>query len=130
VCVCVCVIGEDSKSCDESSPPNNDKRVLFGIAVMISATISRDTGFGLQLDSTKLAKINYSRQGKKYINEAVAMHVLNCTEKKEIKESPFIKYFELGANNEGYWGHSNQATIWCCSWKTVLIGPEGSLVSP
>jgi hypothetical protein len=73
------------------------------MAVMVLAIISHDTGFGLKLDSTKLAEINYARRGKKYTNEAAATDVLNCTEKQDLKESPFIKYFELGANNEGYW---------------------------
>jgi hypothetical protein len=77
------------------------------MAVMVSAIISHDTGFGFQLDSIKLAKINYSRRGKKYTNEAAATDVLNCTEKQELKESPFIKDFELGANNEGYWGYQH-----------------------
>jgi hypothetical protein len=31
--------------------------------------------------------------------------------KKEIKESPFIKDFELGANNEV----TGVTAIWCCS---------------
>jgi hypothetical protein len=78
-----------------------------GMAVMVSAIISPDTGFGLQLDSTKLAEINYARRGKKYTDEAAARDVLNCTEKQELKESPFVKYFELGANNEGYWGYNH-----------------------
>jgi hypothetical protein len=24
-----------------------------------------------------------------------------------LKESPFVKYFELGANNKGYWGYNH-----------------------
>ena len=74
---------------------------------MVSAIVSRDTGFGLQLDSTQLAEINSSRQGRKYTDEAAAMDVMNCTDKKEIIESPFVKYFEIGANNEGYWGYNH-----------------------
>jgi hypothetical protein len=35
------------------------------------------------------------------------MDVRNCINKKEIKESPFIKYFEHEANNEGYWGYNH-----------------------
>jgi hypothetical protein len=47
-------------------------------------------------------------RGKKYTkDEAAAMDVRNCIDKKEIKELPFIKYFELGANNEGYWGYNH-----------------------
>jgi hypothetical protein len=52
-----------------------------GIAVMVS---SRDTGFGLHLDSMNSAKINFSRQGKKYVDEAAAMiNVLNNAEKQD-----------------------------------------------
>jgi hypothetical protein len=80
-------------------------------------------GYSLQNAYVKLSRvsqlmyINYSRRGKKYTNEAAATDVLNCTEKQELKKSPFVKYFELGTINEGYWG----TTIWCYSWKTVLI---------
>jgi hypothetical protein len=45
--------------------------------MVLSAIISRDTGFGLQLDPTKLAKINVSRRGKKYVDAAAAINVLN-----------------------------------------------------
>jgi hypothetical protein len=68
---------------------------------MVSAIISCDTGFGLHLDSMKLAKIQFSRRGKKCVDEAAAIDVLNNAEKQDLKESPFVKYFELGANNEG-----------------------------
>jgi hypothetical protein len=77
------------------------------MAVMVSAIVSHNTGFGLQLDLTKLAKINYWRRGKKYTDEVAAMDVRNCIDKKKIKESPFIKYLELGANSEGYWGYNH-----------------------
>jgi hypothetical protein len=51
---------------------------------MVSAIISRDTGFGLHLDSMNSAKINFSRQGKKYVDEAAAMiNVLNNAEKQD-----------------------------------------------
>ncbi len=32
---------------------------------------------------------------------------MNNAEKQDLEESPFVKYFELGANNEGYWGYNN-----------------------
>jgi hypothetical protein len=77
-----------------------------GMAVMESTITSRDTRFDLQLDSAnKLAKINYTE-------EVVAVDVPNCMKKKEIKESPFIKYFELGVNNEDYWGYSHMVVLW------------------
>jgi hypothetical protein len=36
------------------------------------------------------------------VNEAV--------EKKDLIESPFVKHFELGANNEGCWGHNHMVS--------------------
>jgi hypothetical protein len=74
---------------------------------MVSAILSPDTGFGLHLDPTKLAGIKFSRRGKKYVDEAAAIDVLNNAEKEDLKESPFVKYFELGANDEGYWGYNH-----------------------
>jgi hypothetical protein len=75
---------------------------------MVSAIISHDTGFWLQLDSMKLAKIiSVSRRGKKYVDEAAAINVLNNVEKQDMKESLFVKYFELGADSEGYRGYNN-----------------------
>ena len=29
--------------------------------------------------------------------------------KKDLKDSPFVVYFELGANNEGYWTYNHMA---------------------
>jgi hypothetical protein len=74
---------------------------------MVSSIISCDTGFGLELDSMKSAEIIVSRRGKKYVDEAAAIDVLNNVEKQDLKESPFVKYFDLGANNEGCWGYNN-----------------------
>jgi hypothetical protein len=54
----------------------------------------------------KLAKINVLRRGKKYVDKAAAIDVLNNAEKQDLTESPFVKYSELGANNEGYWGYN------------------------
>jgi hypothetical protein len=47
------------------------------IALLVSASISRDTGFefGLELDSTKLLDEQFSLQGKKYTNKAASMDV-------------------------------------------------------
>jgi hypothetical protein len=90
--------------------PNGERALLpknDGIAVMISAFISRDTGFGLEIDATMLARINLSRRGEKYTDEFAASDIYNAVEKKDLKESPFVKFFELGANNEGYWGYNH-----------------------
>ena len=54
-----------------------------------------------------LAKINLSRTGQKYTDEFAAKDIHNIAEKKDLEESPFVRYFELGANNEGYWGYNH-----------------------
>jgi hypothetical protein len=39
-------------------------------------------------------------------------------EKKDLEESPFVKFFKLGANNEGC--AAEDMITWGHSWKTVL----------
>ena len=36
-----------------------------------------------------------------FVDAAIAIH--GQALKKDLKQSPFVVYFELGANNEGYW---------------------------
>jgi hypothetical protein len=68
-------------------------------------------GFDLRISPQQLEDINFSRQrGKRYKDEGVAMEVFGTLEKQELKESPFIKYFEFGMNNECYWGCSHMVT--------------------
>ncbi len=84
--------------------PNGERALLpksDGIAVMISAFISRDTGLGLEIDAAMLRRINL----QKYADEYAANDILKAVEKEDLIESPFVKYFELRANNEGYWGY-------------------------
>jgi hypothetical protein len=78
---------------------------------MDSAFLCQDFGFGLKISQQQLEEINFSRQGGKcYKDEGTAMEVFGMWEKQELKESPFIKYFESGMNNEGYWGYSHMVT--------------------
>jgi hypothetical protein len=80
--------------------PKND-----GIAVMTSAFIIHDTGFGLETNADLLRRINLSRRGQKHADEHAANDIHNAVvDKKDLKESPFVKFFELGSNNEGCWG--------------------------
>jgi hypothetical protein len=62
-----------------------------GIAVMVLAITSCGTGFGLALDLSKLAKINLSRQGKKYIKETAVMDVLNGTKIEGPQAGPLFQ---------------------------------------
>jgi hypothetical protein len=73
---------------------------------MLSAFVSREFGFGRQLTEAELVKINCERRrgiNKTYTDTQAAMEILKTTEKPELKESPFIKYLFIGANNEGFW---------------------------
>jgi hypothetical protein len=75
-----------------------------GIAVMASAFMSRDAGLGLETDAAMLLRINLSRRGQKHAKERTVMDIFNAAAKKDLEESPFVKHFELGANNKGCWG--------------------------
>ena len=91
----------------------NDERALLpksdGIAVMTSAFVSRDMGVGLEIDAAMLRRINLSRRGQKHVDERAANDIFNAVDRKDLSESPFLKCFELGANNEGCWGHDHMA---------------------
>ena len=56
-----------------------------------------------------MEEINEARRGKTYVdvNAAVAIH--GQASKQDLKQSPFVVYFELGANNEGYWTYNHMA---------------------
>jgi hypothetical protein len=56
-----------------------------------------------------LDEINDTRQGKDYVDSDAAIAVHGQAVKKEIKESPFVVSFELGANNEGYWTYNHMS---------------------
>jgi hypothetical protein len=45
--------------------------------------------------------MNLSGTGEKHIDEFAGSNVANAVEKKDLEESPFVKFFKLGANNEG-----------------------------
>jgi hypothetical protein len=84
------------------------------IAVMVSAIISCDTWFGLQLDSTKLfLDEQFSLQGKKYTNKPASMDVSriskNCLSSNILSLQQMMKA-------------TGDTTIWCCCCcKNVLI---------
>jgi hypothetical protein len=89
--------------------PNGQRPLLpksEGDGYMLSTFVSRKFGFGRQLTEAELVKINCERRrgiNKTYTDTQAAMEILKTTEKPELKESPFIKYLFIGANNEGFW---------------------------
>ena len=57
-------------------------------------------------------------------DEFAASDACNAVEKKEdVKESPFVEFFNLGSNNEGCWGRNHVVLMQsedCVGWL-----PEG-----
>jgi hypothetical protein len=84
------------------------KRDVAG--VVVSAFLHTDLRFGSKISQQQLEEIHFSRRGKCYKDEGVAMEVFGTLEKQGLKESPFRKYFEFGMNNEGYWRYSHMVT--------------------
>ena len=82
---------------------------MDGIAVMTSAFVSRDTGLRLEIDAAMLGRINLSWRGQTHADECATNDMFNSVDKKDLVESPFVKHFELGANNEGCWGCNHVA---------------------
>ena len=80
-----------------------------GMSLMISAMQSRETGFGVEISQMQKDEINESRRGKTYVDVEAAMAIHGQATKKDLKQSPFVVYFELGVNNEGYWTFNHMA---------------------
>ena len=73
-----------------------------GLALMILGFVSRSFGLGQNLSKTELAEINAKRKGQDYIEKEAAYAVHGWTNKEQLTESPLVKLFEFGANNQGY----------------------------
>jgi hypothetical protein len=54
--------------------------------------------------------VNRKKRGEKYKDEDAAISKLGSAQKKDLPCSPFIKEFEYGTNNEGYW---------CYEWMVI-----------
>jgi hypothetical protein len=76
---------------------------------MLSAFQSQEIGFGLNLGRMQLDEINKSRRGKNYVDVDAAMAIHGQATEKDLKNSPFAIYFELGANIEGYWTYNHMS---------------------
>ena len=76
-----------------------------GDCYMLSAFVSREFGFGREMTSAELEKVNDERRGihKTYHDTQAATEILKSTQKPLLTESPLVKYLYIGANNEGYW---------------------------
>ena len=77
--------------------------------MMISAFVSRGTGFGMPISDENLASINSSHQGKEYIDKTAALKVYKSTQKPALTQSPFIRHLLIGATKGGYWNSFHMA---------------------
>jgi hypothetical protein len=93
-----------------------------GAGLMVSAFQSRELGFGLKISDAELEEINFSRMGKKYKDEEAGVTINKTANKSALTESPFVVYFELGANNEGYWTYNHMVLQFedCVDCLTVM----------
>jgi hypothetical protein len=96
---------------------------------MISAFVSRDSGFGLPVREDQLQLINAYRQGKQYVDKAAALEILKTVEKPPLTELPFVRSLLIGASKGGYWNSFHKTlqfedTVDCLK----ILNPELDLV--
>jgi len=79
-----------------------------GTGVMVSACVSRVTGFNPILTSDQLAGINAQREGKSYADAAAAKEVRGTHLKAPLLTSPLLVKLKHGSTREGWWNYSHQ----------------------
>jgi hypothetical protein len=91
----------------------NQERGLFpkslGEGLMISAFVSRDSGFGMSLTVEQLNEVNIMRQGQDYIDKVAATQINSTAAKPPLKETPFVRSLLIGATKGGYWNSFHMA---------------------
>ena len=84
-----------------------------GLSLMVSAYVSEKFGLGKRLTDAELEEVNNRRREGKfshYESRESALEIHGDTKKKPLTcKDCLIKYFEIGANNEGYWGYGQMA---------------------
>jgi len=91
-----------------------------GTSVMISAFVSREYGFGIDLSPDNLARVNQKRNGTKYSDEVAAKAVYGNTNKSPLTYNPFVTEFEYGVAGQGYWDY-NHMVLQMEDWRIALI---------
>ena len=80
---------------------------LEGAGIMISAFQACEIGIPQEIEKNMLEKINRNRLQKNYVTIEAANELNRNSMKPPLLSSPFLAYFEYGANNDGYWGYNN-----------------------
>lgn len=96
--------------------PDGEMKLLpksDGYSRMVSAFVSRDFGFGLQLSKQELDKVNERRLGKtwgQYLSKKESIEVYGNSKKKVIEDQlTLVRFFDIGMNEEGYWNFNHMA---------------------
>jgi hypothetical protein len=74
---------------------------------MISAFVSREYGFGMDISPDDLGRVNATRIGKKYSDEVAAIAVNGNSNKQQLTKNPFMTEFEYGVAGQGYWDYNH-----------------------
>jgi hypothetical protein len=102
----------------------------LGESWMVSAFQSRSFGLGRTLTIEELAAINLARLGTTYKAEEAAREINGHINKRPLTDnSPFITYFDVGADRSGYWNHDHAALqtedlVDCC----LYLYPDHDLI--
>ena len=103
-----CIFKQFSFTSASWTAPDGQKAVIpkdEGQGLMISAFVSREFGFGMDLSEEDLQKVNRERHGKKYSDEEAATKINGNPNKQTLTQSPLVLEFEYGANAQGYWDY-------------------------
>ena len=77
-----------------------------GHGMMISAFVSHEFGYSINLTSAQLDQVNDFCKHKDYVDEDAAIEINNTKRKPKLTKSPFIRQFQYGMNNDGYLNYS------------------------
>jgi hypothetical protein len=105
-----CIVKQYSFTQKSWNGPNREQALIpkdDGLGVMMSAFVSREFGFGMELTTEQLQRVNAKRLGKKYKDETAAKKKRGHELKQPLTISPFVLEFEYGASAEGYWTYDS-----------------------
>ena len=90
--------------------PNGVKQLIpkdEGQGVMLSSFVSRELGYGFQIDEQTLCEINKKRMIQKYSDVSAAVTKNGSEFKPQLTKSPFVCELEYGNNHDGYWTYES-----------------------
>ena len=94
-----------------------------GYLMMVSAFQSREIGFGWKLTDQELHMVNTKRDIEEYVDKEAALEVTGKATKDRLTSTPFLRVFDPGQNQDGYWTYNHMAvqTEDCMDCLKVLL---------